>query len=1164
MLNRKIEEHDPDQNRKIHYTYDHRDRCIQVEEELGELHFFSQTLFDRSGNQIASIDRFGHRIDYRYDSFGRVTEATYPLVLDEEGKAERPTYHYAYDLFGNCVEVTDPKGFVTKKRYNVRGQPIHIEYPDGSVERYKYDLEGSLHRQVTRDQIIHVFEYDFLGRPTIETQYASTSTGRGGKICSTANKYDAFHLLQSIDERGFATLYHYDASGRLNQKICPTKKEVQQEEKESRKEEFSYDQLGRLAGIKTWYGEEAAEYVSIFREHDPLGQLIEERGEDSQGRICWKKGYAYDRSGALTQTLSYIQEQPLVESEISFDPLGNPTSFKEASGRSYTIQQEYTYCNALGQQVLKKRLLDPSQTQTEMIYDAMGRLSTLRQIDKEGRELLQREILYDLNGNKSVEVTKSGADSYRVEWSYGPLNRLETLREGAGTAEERVTHFSYTEQGQLASILSPGASSPLCYSYNSAGRLASLCQSNKQWSAFSNEYTYDEKGNATTGKAQGQVTVHRKYDAFDQIIEESWTEGGRFYSLRYTYDKMGRRVQMELPDGSTVCYTYDGFFPHSISVPSSQGRLIYTHTYQSYDLSGHLTQETLFGAGGERSSLYTLDGTKEAIQSDLLCDRILKWGLSGEILQRETLLNEELRERIFSYDGWGHLTKEPEHTYTYDGLRNRTSKDGQAYSLNPLHQLLSDGKEEHRYDPQGYLVAKGEQEFTYDPLGRLLSIRKGDKEVTYTYDPFGRRINRKEHTYQGKKKKCTDTTHFFYFGEEEIGSLSKNECVECKILGAFDEPLAMTIRGDLLLLLCDLEGNVIALVDPYDAGLEGITQWTVFGERTLEQGRQSPWGYQGKREDPFTQLISFGQREYDPTTGRWTTPDPAGNIDGPNPYQYTWNNPLTFHDRWGLSSTTLSSEEYIYGEVEPVCPCVRHRDCKRGGDFRNLNPAHYPSAPCYVSDPSLKISSKIYDLSEFELPELPKGQIGFINGTFNTYEEAIGHALYLSRLTGGFNIHAVYNANQSGVKDIKACSKELSKFAAPPAVCKLQEIWNAFFHQAGKNELYLQFCHSEGAILVRNALLDYPDHLREKIIVVAIAPGAYIPREICARPIHYVSTRDVVPRFDRKGRKLCKNTTVILKPHKKAPWFDHSFQSETYKEAIQYEYNEYVKQAQKW
>ena len=57
----------------------------------------------------------------------------------------------------------------------------------------------------------------------------------------------------------------------------------------------------------------------------------------------------------------------------------------------------------------------------------------------------------------------------------------------------------------------------------------------------------------------------------------------------------------------------------------------------------------------------------------------------------------------------------------------------------------------------------------------------------------------------------------------------------------------------------------------------------------------------GKRFDPATNLIYFGQRYYDPNLGRWLTPDPIGPSDSSNLYQYVFNNPYRYIDPNGES-----------------------------------------------------------------------------------------------------------------------------------------------------------------------------------------------------------------------------------------------------------------------
>lgn len=48
-------------------------------------------------------------------------------------------------------------------------------------------------------------------------------------------------------------------------------------------------------------------------------------------------------------------------------------------------------------------------------------------------------------------------------------------------------------------------------------------------------------------------------------------------------------------------------------------------------------------------------------------------------------------------------------------------------------------------------------------------------------------------------------------------------------------------------------------------------------------------------------------RWYDPSTGRWTTRDPAGYVDGMNRYQYVVSNPLRFSDAYGLQAEQPST-----------------------------------------------------------------------------------------------------------------------------------------------------------------------------------------------------------------------------------------------------------------
>lgn len=390
--------------------------------------------------------------------------------------------------------------------------------------------------------------------------------------------------------------------------------------------------------------------------------------------------------------------------------------------------------------------------------------------------------------------------------------------------------------------------------------------------------------------------------------------------------------------------------------------------------------------------------------------------------------------------------------------------------------------------------------------------------------------------------------------------------------------IAFEIKGETFVPLHDVFGNVVSLIDFYDREIVESYQYTAFGEETIYNAYgeveksslvENPWRFAEKRVDPKSGLILFGLRFYDPTSGRWISRDPAGFFDGPNLYSYLHNNPLNHLDRFGLATESAQNklEGYFYNEVESHCFCEKHRTCKRGGDIAKTANAGLPkityddyfetfykdyrSQDLFIKD--FYQDSRCYDLSGDGLPNLPNDLgIGFINGIWNDFKNAKASAQYTSKLAGGYNIHAVYNATHGVDVDPIECGLGLNYISTEP-VRQLHKMWNSFFEKSSANATFLMICHSQGAIHARNALLDYSPELRERILVVAIAPAAYIYQETCAKVIHYRAEwwRDFVPRSDSAGAKREKDSIITLDSHAEAASFDHEFMSPTYRKKNQ-------------
>jgi RHS repeat-associated protein len=72
--------------------------------------------------------------------------------------------------------------------------------------------------------------------------------------------------------------------------------------------------------------------------------------------------------------------------------------------------------------------------------------------------------------------------------------------------------------------------------------------------------------------------------------------------------------------------------------------------------------------------------------------------------------------------------------------------------------------------------------------------------------------------------------------------------------------------------------------------------------------------YTSKERDEETGLYYHGARYYAPWLARWTAVDPAGLVDGPNPYQYVRSNPLGYIDARGTEATDLANPQIVKEE----------------------------------------------------------------------------------------------------------------------------------------------------------------------------------------------------------------------------------------------------------
>jgi len=1194
----------PCENKIITTIYNFIDLPIKITKITEEGEFSIYNAYDSMGRKICSTDRFGNSTFYEYDFFHRLTKIIHPEVLDENSKVICPTFSYSYDLFGNVVRFEDPKGFVTTKSYNLRGDPVKISYPDSSYEMFKYDPEGSLHRSLTRDQIITVYEYDYLGRSIYEEFSSAGENGVSSFLMSKTHQYNGFRCIYEKEDYCIKR-YLYDPAGRMTSFI-EHESGINEKGPEARLTEITYDPLGRLHQKKVWFDSGLQDYALECFKYDLAGNVAEKRIEDAQGAFLLRKRFSYNPQGLCIEEYNDENDQKTSLIKTTYNCEGEPISYFDGSGQETKIIINRSHHNILGQSVLKKTLVNPTGVQTEIEFDALNRIYSISKKDAMGVLLSSQKNIYDALGNLACEVHDQIVDgeilsSQKNQWIYGPMGRLEEEVEAADSSLEKRTDYRYNSFGKMSEKTIQGIKTPITYTYNKAGKLHKIeAKGERKELQISNAYLYDNKGNIVSASTAQGKTIQRKYNVFGQVIKETIVDGEGTYILQYSYDRKGRLKEIELPDKSKIAYAHDAVFGREVNRISAQGNLLYTHTYEQYDSQGKLLKENYIGYAGTNEYTYDLNGQKITNKNDFFSQQYTRDAL-GRILEVKGSEHEE-----YSYNALSQLVSEKKantKTYAYDSLDNRIKVDNEELFYNTLNQLITRSQSEFSYDPQGNLLRKvlnGEGTlFENNILSQVISIEKSDKStLEFSYDPFGRLFTEKH--LSAKDKKLLSISRYFYLGHQEIGTLTaKGDIETLKIPGLQGDKLSLSsiafeIKGEVYVPIHDIAGNVVSLVDPQSRDLIERYQYTAFGEKTIfnaygeveeNSAVNNPWFFAEKRSDQKSGFILFGLRFYDPTIGRWINQDPAGLVDGPNLYAYLHNNPLNNFDGFGLATETNSQnkfDEYFYGEFETHCYCEKHRTCKRGGDIGKTSSYHLPkikycdqfeelyttykseedfwaTADLYDEFRPYYERSRGYDLSDLGLPELVDMEIGFINGMNTSFESARNSAIYISKLSGGHNVHAVYNATHGIAVDLIECHMGLTNRATEP-VRQLHKMWNSFFERSSSNAQYLMVCFSQGVIHVRNSLLDYPPELRERMIVVAIAPGGYIYQKCCSQVLHVRAKkhRDPIPRLDQRGSQRANETIVELDSHPNASFFDHSFTSPTYESELIIRISKYI------
>ncbi|MFB3786194.1 MAG: RHS repeat-associated core domain-containing protein [bacterium] len=621
--------------------------------------------------------------------------------------------------------------------------------------------------------------------------------------------------------------------------------------------------------IRTYHGEKRT-FTDISPEGrrrdftiDELGRVIFE-----QTAGLYPARYLYDLHGRLAQVILGEDPDTRVMS-VTYDDAGKVKSITDPLGRVVLYEN-----------------------------DAVGRA---RRVTLPGNRVL--EYAYDANGNRTG-ITPPGRPAHTFQYSvldqpilYSPPNTDTT---------GRSTQFSYNTDDQLTGVIRPGGAA-LQYEYDSGecqcGQLLAVLYSGKRV-----DYSYDAAtGNLIRIQTPEGVTLDYAYDG--SLLTTTVWSGPVSGSITRTYDANFRIASRSVNDASPIRFAYDrdNFLiqagdlaldydtQNGLLAATAIGRV--TDQYE-YNRFGEITGYAAYANG---SPIYAYSLTRNR--------------LSRVIEKTETVLDRSTAYQ-YAYSDAGFLIEWKENgltprAYTHDGQGNRlTVTEGgtrRSARYNDLDRLLEWGSTIYAYNESGELQSKTESgrvtTYEHNELGYLTGVTLPDgTRIEYLYDGRGRRV--------GKKVNGTLIQGFLYRNAlAPIAELDGQGHVVSTFIYADTPtvPAYLIKNNQTYRILSDHLGSprLIAATESGDAAQR--IDYDESGRVTADtQPGFQPFGFAGGLYDHDTGLIHFGARDYDPETGRWTTPDPS-LFDGreTNLYLYAHGDPVNFVDPSGLDAFTF-------------------------------------------------------------------------------------------------------------------------------------------------------------------------------------------------------------------------------------------------------------------
>lgn len=449
-------------------------------------------------------------------------------------------------------------------------------------------------------------------------------------------------------------------------------------------------------------------YVKRLETWLPTTIVSSQKHEDANEEYASTTMLSYDEKGQVVQKVDHAGTPLALSTTNVYDSWGNVTSSKQEGYGVATITKHYDYDDT--KRFLKKEWQTPAASEMLYTYDTWG--DVLSAIDMtDVTHPLTTRYQYDGWGNliKTIHPTNA-VETSSINWGSSTDMKYYIEESGTGKPTVKTWYDSYGRKTLCQYALPCGVQHKETYAYNAKDQVLRKSVSDGKLT-YMELLSYDKLGRMTSdnqtqrGKnysyAYGNRSVTTKIGGKSYTkTTDAWgnvkTSSDPVSSVSYVYNSMGKPVEINC-EGSKTLVEYDAVGNKTSMTDPDAG----TTTYE-YAADGKLLKQTDARGIVTTNTYDELGRLTTSHVGDMEITRT--YGTSGnDNLQLiKTTCGNNLES--YSYDVFGRLTSrtrsvdgDESHQYTYS-----YNMDGSIANVTYPGELPID----YVYDANGYLVAK--------------------------------------------------------------------------------------------------------------------------------------------------------------------------------------------------------------------------------------------------------------------------------------------------------------------------------------------------------------------------------------------------------------------------------------------------------------------------